>query len=224
MTAILFFSSFLAVMGYLLGRCFKGLNPFLIFFGLMVFLFPVGIVLLDSQQDMYFIPFGIGFLYSYGNPLRWLIDGIAEAKLSYQLAKAKRANQSQFAEGKQKADEYYQEQAEDIQRQKAEAEAEIRKEAEKLRREKEAFKNQQSSYNPSDQGLNPLDFQDACKILGVHAGSSLNEFKKAYRHLSALFHPDKFAHFDGVLKSQAAENFKLINSAWETVKRKVASK
>lgn len=221
MTVILFFSFFIAVLGYLLGRCFRGMNPFLIFFGVMVLLFPVGIALLDGHHELYFIPFVVGFLYSFGNPLAWLQDGIAELRLSYQLAKSKRQSQQQNEQTKKQAEEYFKEQSEKLQRQKEQAEAEIKKEAEKLRRKQEAFRNQQSSSNARDQGLNPKNFQDACKILSVDSTSSLEEFKKAYRHLSNLFHPDKFAHFDGLLKAQAAENFKLVNQAWETVKRKL---
>ncbi|WP_419555176.1 DnaJ domain-containing protein [Pseudoalteromonas luteoviolacea] len=58
-------------------------------------------------------------------------------------------------------------------------------------------------------------------MLGVHAGNSLVEFKKAYRHLSNLFHPDKLDKFDGILKQQAKENAKLINIAWETIQKKL---
>jgi len=187
----------------------------------MVFLFPVGVVLLDGQMEAYFIPFVLGFIYSFGNPLFWLKDGLAEMKLSYQLAKAKSQNQAQLQDEVHQAEQHIKSQAEELQRQKAQAEAEIKRAAEELRRKQEAFNKQQSQNNPADKGLNPHDFQDACEILGVHSGSSRNEFKKAYRHLSGLFHPDKFAYFDGVLKAQAAENFKLINTAWETIKRKL---
>lgn len=226
MTAILFLSIFIGVMGFFCGRCFKGLNPFFMIFGLIIFS-SVGLVLMEDQKEAYFIPFALGFVFYYGNPFLWLKDGIADAKMSFQLAKAKSANQAQFESDYQNAEDHIRSQAENLNKQKAQAEAEIKKAAEELRRQQEAFKRQKANANnnqnesPSDKGLDPTNFSDACQILGVHAGSSLAEFKKAYRHLSSMFHPDKFAHFEGVLKSQAVENSKLINAAWVTIKRKL---
>ncbi|MEK0160817.1 DnaJ domain-containing protein [Pseudoalteromonas piscicida] len=232
MTTVLFFTVFVAIMGFIFGKCCKGGNPFFIFIGLAVSLVPVGSTLVTEDQNWYFIPYILGFLYVYTNPFYWLSDAFSEVKLSYQLAKAKsEQSQAQCQDDIKQAEQDIKAQAEELSRQKAQAEEEIKRASEELRRKQEAFQRQQSqqqSNNNSSQshfgsaGLDPRKFEDACSILGVHAGSSLAEFKKAYRHLSNLFHPDKFAHFDGSLKAQAIENFKLINTAWETIKRKLS--
>ena len=44
-------------------------------------------------------------------------------------------------------------------------------------------------------------------------------FKKAYRTLRALYHPDKINHLGGTRKQQAEEEMKLINLAWATIQR-----
>lgn len=228
MTEILFLCFFICVMGFLAGKCFKRGNPFLIIFGLFVFIIPVALVLFETHQEVYFIPFIFGWFYCYDNPLTWLKNGISDVRISYQLAKAKSAAQAQ--DEMKQTEQDIKNQAEELRRQKIQAEEEIKRASEELRRKQEAFQQQQSQYqsnNNSNQsqfdsaGLDPRKFEDACSILGVHAGSSLAEFKKAYRHLSNLFHPDKLDKFDGVLKQQAKENAKLINIAWETIQRKL---
>ncbi|CAM4395864.1 DnaJ domain-containing protein [Pseudoalteromonas maricaloris] len=231
MTTVLFFTVFVAIMGFIFGKCCKGGNPFFIFIGLAVSLVPVGSTLVTEDQSWYFIPYLLGFLYVYTNPFYWLIDAFSEVKLSYQLAKAKsEQSQAQYQDDIKQSEQDIKAQAEELRRQKAQAEEEIKRASEELRRKQEAFQRQQSqqqSNNNSSQshfdsaGLDPRKFEDACSILGVHAGSSLAEFKKAYRHLSNLFHPDKLDKFDGILKQQAKENAKLINIAWETIQRKL---
>ncbi|MEC4090915.1 J domain-containing protein [Pseudoalteromonas rubra] len=232
MTSVLFFTVFVAIMGFIFGKCCKGGNPFFIFVGLAVSFVPVASTLVTEEQNWYFFPYALGFLYVYINPFYWLSDALSEIKLSYQLAKAKSENQSkaQFQEEVRQAEQNIKAQAEEIRRQKAQAEEDIKRASEELRRKQEAFQRQQgqqqsnhsSSQSQFDSaGLDPRKFEDACSILGVHAGSSLAEFKKAYRHLSNLFHPDKLDKFDGVLKQQAKENAKLINIAWETIQKKL---
>jgi len=260
MTTLIFVSFMLCCMGYLSGKCFKKLNPFLILIGLFIAAYWWAIISKEEYKIVYCSAFVVGFIYAYRNPFLWFKDGLADMRMSFRLAKAKSASKTQFKNDYRHAEDSIRSQSENLYRQKTqaeddlkrqqqeveaelrnqkrqaedniknqqqEAEAELQRAAERLRREQEAFRREQANAQnnkqeaPADKGLNPKNFSDACQILGVHSGASLAEFKKAYRHLSNMFHPDKFAHFDGILKTQAAENSKMINAAWDTIKRKL---
>ena len=66
----------------------------------------------------------------------------------------------------------------------------------------------------------PQTFAEACEVLGVEQSATLAECKKAKRTLSAMYHPDKFAHFTGKRYKQAEIEFQKIMSAWDIVERK----
>lgn len=183
--------------------------------------------LLKANESLYYATFFIGICYAFGNPIKWFSKIFQEISLSLQLAKAQKLSQAQESINKTREDLHRQ--AEELHRQKANAENEIfqqqqkaqeqlRQAEDRLRKEREQFQREmqkQKSYH--QESLNPKNINDAYKILGVPQGASLDECKRAYRHLCALFHPDKFARIDGILKQQAEESLKLVNAAWDTI-------
>ena len=55
------------------------------------------------------------------------------------------------------------------------------------------------------------------KILGLEAGASVAEVKKAYRKLALDYHPDRVAHLGPQYAEIAEEKFKMINEAYGEV-------
>ena len=137
----------------------------------------------------------------------------AELHAQYQQAQAEVDAQARRAE-------------EDIRRQRANAEETIRRKAEQLRYEREAFeraKRQQKSQRQSSQApdpLNPKDFVDACKIFDLPSSSTLEQFKRRYKKLMAMYHPDRWASAGETHQKQAHQQAQLINAAWETIRRR----
>lgn len=131
----------------------------------------------------------------------------------------------------------------DIERQRREAEEAIRRESENLKREQERARSnnnksqnsqgnsrqennqnrqrQNQSKNTDSGHLNPQYFPDACEILGKGEGCILKEYKVAYMQLIKLYHPDKISGLSGSRKAQAENEAKLINAAWDTIKKKL---
>lgn len=130
----------------------------------------------------------------------------------------------------------------DIERQRREAEEAIRRESENLKREQERARSNNKSQNSQDNSrqennqnrqsqnkskntdsghLNPQYFPDACEILGKGEGCILKEYKGAYMQLIKLYHPDKISGLSGSRKAQAENEAKLINAAWDTIKKKL---
>ncbi len=58
------------------------------------------------------------------------------------------------------------------------------------------------------------DFRQQLSVLGLEVGASQEEVKTAYRDLSKVWHPDRFAH-DKELQIKAQEQLKRINAAFE---------
>jgi hypothetical protein len=234
-TALIFATVFFTGIGYLTGLSFKGLNPFKMVFGLILIAATAN-AFAGNTNHFLLAGFVLGFIYAYDNPFRWLFGLFDDARMSWQLAKARhdsdREYQRQELEAQSRAnDTAHQQEMNDLRRQKENAEADLRRQQgdaeelkqafERLKREKEAAQNKQQQQGSSNfsTGLDPTKYADACKILGVPQGSSVQDCKAAYRHLSTLFHPDKFARSESVLKTNAAESLKMINVAWETIKK-----
>lgn len=65
-------------------------------------------------------------------------------------------------------------------------------------------------------------FDEACAILGVEPGASLEEIDRIYKVKSQYAHPDKFTEPKD--KEKAAERFKRIQKAYDMVKKVKAPK
>lgn len=216
-TANVFLALFGCVLGYYSGVSFRGFHPFKMLFGLFT-----AYLMWDFYQQkigtLLIVTYAIGFAFSFGSPLRKVFNWFDDIKMSMMLRKARKNAEHQFHSYQSDNSDDTRQQAEDRNRQHQQAEEELKRAKEQFHRERDEFEKskQKSEWGA---GLNPTIYADACKILGVPEGATVEEYKKAYRHLSSLFHPDKFARYDGLLKEQAAENLKLVNVAWETVQK-----
>ena len=67
--------------------------------------------------------------------------------------------------------------------------------------------------------INFNEINDARKILGLSEEASLEGIKKAYRHLSKKWHPDKYKED----KEQSHEMMKKINKAYKLINKYIES-
>jgi|GEM_PF-1280429 len=250
MTAVIIYSGLIGVYGFIIGKSFKGLNPFLMLLGMMFSLPVIGAVE-QNQQPLLYIPFAIGFITNFASPLRSVMDFFSGIKMDMERS---RANKKYQKEQKKRQKEYDKQQAQyenerakqqsnrshqrqtnnnysDQQRQAQAEQERLRRQAEELRRQREQFQREQAQArnNQADQNnqssssnddLNPKNFNDACEILGCNHTDDKQTLKTAYRRLSAMYHPDKVEKLGGRRKVQALAEMKLINQAWARVQQK----
>lgn len=57
------------------------------------------------------------------------------------------------------------------------------------------------------------------KILEITPDASDDELKKAYRKMAMKYHPDKVAHVGQDVKKQAEEKFRMVQEAYENIKK-----
>lgn len=68
-------------------------------------------------------------------------------------------------------------------------------------------------------GSAPRSYVSPYTVLGVSPSASDEEIKRAYRELAMKYHPDRYAGQGASAQKQAEENFKLINNAYERIKK-----
>lgn len=73
----------------------------------------------------------------------------------------------------------------------------------------------QRQYNNSSTNQGP----DPYKVLGIDSSATDDEVKRAYRRLAMKYHPDKMESMGESIKTQAEEQFRKINEAYETIKK-----
>jgi DnaJ like chaperone protein len=61
--------------------------------------------------------------------------------------------------------------------------------------------------------------RDYYEVLGVEKGASAEDIKKAYRKCAMKYHPDRVATLGPEVQKAAAEKFRQIQEAYETIKR-----
>lgn len=61
-----------------------------------------------------------------------------------------------------------------------------------------------------------MRLDDCYRLLDLDPRASAEEVKRAYRDLTKIWHPDRFAH-DAALRTRAEEKLKAINEAYETI-------
>jgi DnaJ-domain-containing protein 1 len=250
MTAVIIYSGLIGIYGFIIGKSFKGLNPFLMLLG-MVFSLPVIGAVEQHQQPLLYIPFAIGFITNFASPLRSVMDFFLGIKMDIERSRAnKRYNKEQKQRqkeydkqqakyekerAKQQSTQSHQRQTNSYSEQQKQTQAEqerLRRQAEELRRQREQFqreqtqaKNNQTNQNKqtssNNDDLNPNNFKDACEILGCKDTDDKATIKKAYQRLSSMFHPDKVEKLGGRRKVQALAEMKLINQAWVRVQQKL---
>ncbi|MBA6397606.1 DnaJ domain-containing protein [Colwellia sp. BRX10-4] len=257
MTELFFGAAAFIFIGYLIGKLFKGLNPFLVILGGFILIGIAPVFLQMEQRDFATAFFIVGFILNFERPVTkvkyWISDlfgsiSFKRAKAGYvaDIAQQKDQAVAELYRQKQQVEEELRQQKyqaeQDIERQRRAAEDDIRRQAENLKREQEkARSNQQKNKNNNSQNrqengngrqsknssntdsgyLNPQYFPDACEILGKGKGCTIKEYKAAYIQLIKLYHPDKIAGLSGSRKAQAENEAKLINAAWDTIKKKL---
>jgi hypothetical protein len=245
MTEILIVSFLLLGAGYIVGKLFIGLNPFLMIIGFIL----IGITapaFIEMNNDFYMACFVIGGLLNFNRPVTYIRSLLSDffGTLSLRRAGAgyiekieiqKQQAEEELARQKREIEEEIRRQKreaeQDLKRQQREAEEAIKREAENLRREREMY--QQSSNNSQDNSqqsnnsasgnkhLNPLVFADACEIMGLSQGKTLKEYKTAYHKLIKLYHSDGLSGLSDELKKQEEEKAKALNVAMNTIKKKL---
>lgn len=75
-----------------------------------------------------------------------------------------------------------------------------------------------SSYSKTNYTSSSL-LQDACNILNININDDADTIKKAYRHLVKLNHPDMFAASGAETQEKAEEKFRVINEAYNYIKK-----
>ncbi|MCD6333356.1 MAG: TerB family tellurite resistance protein [Bacteroidales bacterium] len=63
------------------------------------------------------------------------------------------------------------------------------------------------------------NLDSAYQVLGISADASIDEIKKAYRHMATKYHPDKVAYLGEEVKKKANEKFQQLNGAYERIKK-----
>jgi DnaJ-domain-containing protein 1 len=245
-TELIFVGCFIFLLGNILGRALKTLNPFYIFIAFMLCAFPYVATFGNMEDNTIPNIFVISGVVSgvFKNPLAVVLAPLELLMVNLRLAMVRSRAGREEKKGYTRASEDIRRQAqeteerlhrqkedieEDLRRQQAQAEEEIRRKAEELRRKEEelnrkARRDRKEGKGGSETGERPLDptrLEDAYKILGVVSGLSLGEYKKAWRELLTKYHPDKTAHLGKELQRVALKETQKINRAWETIKRLV---
>ncbi len=225
MTQVLFTTIIFVGLGFLIGKLFKNLNPFLMFIGFVI-LVAVSPAFIEANNTYYTICFVIGGILNFPRPVTAVKAYAREAMSTLSLRK-----QSDNINAQKKEIE------EDLQRQKREAEEDIKKDREDLKREKEEYqrnkqeqdrkREQESSSSSSSSGdkksnknLDPQNFADACEILWMNQDRTLPEYKKAYKKLIIVYHTDKLKGLSPERLKEAEEETKQLNVAMETIEKK----
>jgi flagellar biosynthesis GTPase FlhF len=246
MTEVLIVSFLMMFGGYIVGKLFVKLNPFLMIIG-FIFIAITSPAFIEMDNDYYMACFVFGAILNFSRPVSYVRDlfgtlSLRRAGAGYvaNIEEQKQQAEADLYSQKHQVEEdlrrQKQEAEQDIQRQRREAEEAIRREAESLRRERKKYQqssdnsqgsqsrnnSQESNSSTNDKRhLNPLVFADACEIMGLGQGKTLKEYKRAHHKLISQSHSDKLAGLSEELKKQEEEKAKTLNVAMGTIKKKL---
>lgn len=170
MTEILFVSFLMAFGGYIVGKFFVRLNPFLMIVG-FIFIAITAPAFIEMDNNYYTACFVLGGLLNFNRPVTYArnllgslslrrvgasyVENIEEQKQQAEAELYSQKNQVEEELRRQKQDA-----EQDIQRQRREAEDAIKRETENLRREKERYSRQQKEDNQRQQNNNQKSNQN----------------------------------------------------------------
>lgn len=204
MTEIIFTTVFLICVGYVIGKLFKGLNPFKLLFGFS-FGFAVSVGLLEANNNLYTGLFILGVFLNFGNPFSRFFSVFEDFKIHrmYQksLQSQKASIENELNEKVDTTSRYYQQKEE-----------ELRKKEEELRRKQAEFKRNNAQSN-AKKSVNE-SIAEAMKILGLKTGFTAHELKKAYKRESMKYHPDRGGNNPEHIKKLMELKFKEVVSAY----------
>lgn len=85
--------------------------------------------------------------------------------------------------------------------------------------DRQSYTGYKSQQNSTAGPEGPLTLDRAYRVLGVSAGSTLDEINRAYKEKMTKTHPDKVSHLSEELQEKAKELTLELNEAYELVKR-----
>ena len=101
-------------------------------------------------------------------------------------------------------------------------EQELHRQAEEIKRQKKRTDEERKERDKQAKNTNyPNTLQEAFEVLGTRSGLTLEEYKKIWKQEVMKYHPDRTAGLGERLKKQAEEEMKVINRAFEIIKKKV---
>ncbi len=193
---------------------------------------PITTTLWNKNGSPYLIAFFLGLISQYINPVVAIHGAITRVVLCVKTIAVSVCARRQEKAGKTSTEKdsksSYQEQEnasryEDAERQRREEalrrERKRRAEEARQRRAKsEGAYSREEAQEKKDYEINiPKTRKEAYNILGVSENASKEECHRAYRHLQAKYHVDKFHRFDGMRK-EAERATVLINLAWDILR------
>lgn len=207
MTEIIFISVFIIAAGYVIGKLFKGLNPFKLVIG-FCFGFPAALALIGANNHWYTGLFIFGVILNYTDPFRGVINAFQDFRLHRMYEKSLRSQKSDIEKDLQN-------QVNNASKSYAEKEERLRREREKLERERVEFERRKRSDSQSNAKKAPNDSVDeAMKVLNLQPGYDLRALKKAYKRESMKYHPDRGAGQPEHIKKLMELKFKEVVSAY----------
>lgn len=211
MTQLFFMSAFAMGLGYFLGKSFKGLNPFILLFAFIPILAMSSAFLLEQNSNIYTGFFILGFIYNYGNPVRRVFDSISDAWAHHRYRKMIRDEEAMKESIESEVNNQVHEANERLRRQEEEALKRVQREAEELRRQKAAFEREKAN-NRSQSSANSRteSYED---ILELSPGFTKSDVRKAYKRMSAAFHPDRYQDKPEAVKKMMKKKQQELNVA-----------
>jgi len=248
MTPLIFGSAMCILMGYIIGNTFfKRLNPFLSLIGLFILFVVYEMNKTDDDKILIYVSIAIGLIGTFNTPITKTKYLLMKLRNTLSLRKLAKGYESNLEEQKVAFEKELERQKRDIEeelrRKKQQDDENLRRREEELNQREEQFKRQQGqSQNQSEQNsnshhsqsnssntysedtrwlLNPRIYDQACAILGLSAGKTLREYKRAYKVLASKYHADKLTGLSEALKKQEEEKLKTLNVAMDTIKKKL---
>jgi len=197
-TEIIFTTVFIICGGYVIGKLFKGLNPFKLIFGFS-FGFAVSVGLLEADNNLYTGLFILGVFLNFGNPLSRFSSVFEDFKVNRMYQKSLHAQKVNI-------------EADNTSRYYEQKEEEIRRQEEKLRRKQAEFRRKNAQSN-AKKSVNE-SIAEAMEILGLKTGFTAHELKKAYKRESMKYHPDRGGKNPEHIKKLMELKFKEVASAY----------
>lgn len=231
-THIIFFGGLVFGIGFVSGKFFKKLNPFMMILGIM-WVAVMSVPIIQTGNDAYFYIFGFGFICNWGNPFRWLAGSIQSLKDSWLLARARSSHEEHLFSQKAEIEDNLRQQHEnveaDLRHQQRNAEDEIKKaqeyvweQAEKLKNDQAAFDKEKNSQKSSSSTQQQTDTRSHEEIIGVQAGYNKQELKAAYRAQCSRLHPDKWVDRPQEIRLLMEEEMKKVNRACDVLSKNTA--
>ena len=99
------------------------------------------------------------------------------------------------------------------------ADSALHKDEERLIKKISSYLNINQNDYTSIKAMFVKDVESDYKILEISPESTDEDVKKAFRKMAVKYHPDKVGHLGSEVKSMAEEKFKMVNEAYNNIKK-----